>query len=97
MTTPTAIPAIAPLLRLDDELAVLDGVAICVAADVIVGDEVADVVDIVEDVVDVVFEIDVEEEEDDDDEDVVAVAAANDEDQAAAALWPQVVGLCVVL
>jgi hypothetical protein len=92
MTTPTAIPAIAPLLRPDDELAVLDGVAICVAADVMVGDEVADVVDIVEDVVvDVVFEVDV------DDEDVVAVAAANDEDQAAAALWPQVVGLCVVL
>lgn len=77
MTTPTAIPAIAPLLRPDDELDVLDGVAICVAADVMVEDEVADVD--IEDVVEVAVDlVDVDE--------VVAVAAASDDDQAAAAL-----------
>lgn len=77
ITTPTAIPAIAPLLRPEDELAVVEGVAICVAADVIVADDVADV-DIDADVVEVAVDfLDVE--------DVVAVAAANDEDQAAAA------------
>ena len=52
ITTPTAIPAIAPLLRPEDELAVVEGVAICVAADVIVADDVADV-DIDADVVEV--------------------------------------------
>jgi hypothetical protein len=78
ITTPTAIPAIAPLLRPDDELDVLEGVATCDAADVIVAEEVADV-DIVEEVVEVAVDfVDVD--------DVVAVAAANDEDQAAAAL-----------
>lgn len=78
ITTPTAIPAIAPLLRPDEELAAVEGVANCVAADVIVADEVADV-DIDEDVAVVAVDfVDVD--------DVVAVAAANDEDQAAAAL-----------
>ncbi|KAF5003724.1 hypothetical protein F66182_16107 [Fusarium sp. NRRL 66182] len=83
ITTPTAIPAIAPLLRPDDELDVLDGVADCAAADMIaeeevVEEEVADV-DADEDVVEVAVDfVDID--------DVVDVAAASDDDQAAAAL-----------